>query len=139
MRECPQCGNSFPTTFLYCPTDGSPLGGDEEPVEPGPNEGLSVTPLVQEEYNRVRLDPKINPRTNAGQDMAVFSTASPLYDNGLLYCLGNFGWMAVLDTKKTRQNDVLVYMNHPGFDFKLENDTEIVAPIGGKITDIHIT
>jgi tetratricopeptide (TPR) repeat protein len=30
MRECPQCGNSFPKTFLYCPTDGSPLGGDEE-------------------------------------------------------------------------------------------------------------
>ncbi|MBN1567709.1 MAG: PEGA domain-containing protein [Acidobacteria bacterium] len=30
MRECPQCGNSYPETFLYCPTDGSPLGDDEE-------------------------------------------------------------------------------------------------------------
>ncbi len=30
MRECPQCGNSYPKSFQYCPTDGSPLGGDEE-------------------------------------------------------------------------------------------------------------
>ncbi len=30
MRECPQCGNSFPKAFLYCPNDGSPLAGDEE-------------------------------------------------------------------------------------------------------------
>jgi tetratricopeptide (TPR) repeat protein len=30
MRECPQCGNSFPKTFQFCPADGSPLGEDEE-------------------------------------------------------------------------------------------------------------
>src|SRR4030042_1227728 len=28
-------------------------------------------------------------------------------------------------------------LNHTGFDFKLENDTKIVAPIGGKITEIN--
>lgn len=30
MRECPQCGNSYPSSFQYCPTDGTPLGGEAE-------------------------------------------------------------------------------------------------------------
>jgi len=30
MRECPQCGNSYPSSFQYCPTDGTPLSGDAE-------------------------------------------------------------------------------------------------------------
>jgi tetratricopeptide (TPR) repeat protein len=30
MRECPQCGNGYPESFLYCPTDGSRLGGDPQ-------------------------------------------------------------------------------------------------------------
>ncbi len=28
MRECPQCGNSYPGSFQFCPTDGTPLNGD---------------------------------------------------------------------------------------------------------------
>jgi tetratricopeptide (TPR) repeat protein len=30
MRECPQCGNGYPESFVYCPGDGSWLGGDQE-------------------------------------------------------------------------------------------------------------
>jgi tetratricopeptide (TPR) repeat protein len=30
MRECPQCGNAYPETFSYCPSDGSPLDGNAE-------------------------------------------------------------------------------------------------------------
>jgi tetratricopeptide (TPR) repeat protein len=30
MRECPQCGISYPETFQYCPADGSPLVEAEE-------------------------------------------------------------------------------------------------------------
>jgi hypothetical protein len=33
MRECPQCGISYPQTFQFCPADGSPLSGDEEREE----------------------------------------------------------------------------------------------------------
>jgi tetratricopeptide (TPR) repeat protein len=33
MRECPQCGISYPQTFQYCPADGSSLSGDEEREE----------------------------------------------------------------------------------------------------------
>ena len=88
-------------------------------VESKPNEGLSVTPLIAEEYNRIKITAINDPKSNAGANMAGFSTASPLYDNGLLYCLGNFGWMAVIDTKKIKQNDAIVYTNNPGFDFKL--------------------
>ena len=29
MRECPQCGNSFPDSFEFCPADGSPIGDPE--------------------------------------------------------------------------------------------------------------
>jgi tetratricopeptide (TPR) repeat protein len=29
MRECPQCGNSFPDSFEFCPADGSSLAGGE--------------------------------------------------------------------------------------------------------------
>jgi tetratricopeptide (TPR) repeat protein len=30
MRECPQCGNSYPESYSYCPADGSSLEGDGE-------------------------------------------------------------------------------------------------------------
>ncbi len=37
MRECPQCGNSYPDTFRYCPVDAAQLGessGDEDDAPP---------------------------------------------------------------------------------------------------------
>jgi tetratricopeptide (TPR) repeat protein len=33
MKECPKCGNTYSESFLFCPSDGSPLGGDEEKSE----------------------------------------------------------------------------------------------------------
>ncbi len=42
MRECPQCRNVYPGSFLYCPADGSRLGENrEEPQGPEP----AATPL----------------------------------------------------------------------------------------------
>jgi len=37
MRECPQCRNTYPESFVYCPADGSQLGENkEEPEQPSP-------------------------------------------------------------------------------------------------------
>jgi tetratricopeptide (TPR) repeat protein len=36
MKECPQCGNSFPDTFEFCPADGSPMGGEERQISKEP-------------------------------------------------------------------------------------------------------
>jgi tetratricopeptide (TPR) repeat protein len=39
MRECPQCGNSYPDSFEYCPADGSTIGdqaNSEQPTERKP-------------------------------------------------------------------------------------------------------
>jgi tetratricopeptide (TPR) repeat protein len=33
MKECPKCGNAYSESFLFCPMDGSPLGGDEDKDE----------------------------------------------------------------------------------------------------------
>lgn len=35
MSNCPQCGNSYPETYQYCPSDGTPLGarGVGRPVQ----------------------------------------------------------------------------------------------------------
>jgi outer membrane protein assembly factor BamB len=80
--------------------------------------GLSVTPLVQENYNRIRLPGGDNPKLNVDKTITGFVTASPLYNDGLLYSLGNFGKLVVVDTQKTRQTDAIVYDNFPPFDFK---------------------
>jgi tetratricopeptide (TPR) repeat protein len=34
MKECPKCGNAYPETFFFCPSDGSPLEGDKEKDKP---------------------------------------------------------------------------------------------------------
>ncbi len=88
--------------------------------EAKPDGGLSVTPLIAEEYNRVKFPFGANPAFKFKLDdtIAGFYTASPLYHDGLLYCLGNAGRLVVLDTQKTRQNDVIVYTSFPPFDFR---------------------
>ena len=30
MKDCPQCGNSYPDSFEYCPADGTPFGEEAE-------------------------------------------------------------------------------------------------------------
>ena len=80
--------------------------------------GLSITPLIQEEYNRVTLPGGDNPALKVDPTIGGFVTASPLYHDGLLYSLGNFGKLVVVDTRKTRQKDAIVYDTFPPFDFR---------------------
>ncbi len=30
MKECPQCGGSYPDSYEFCPTDGVPIGGEAQ-------------------------------------------------------------------------------------------------------------
>jgi hypothetical protein len=81
---------------------------------------LSATPLIQEEYNRINLPTSESPSLKVDPSVAGvgFRAASPLYHDGLLYTVGNYGNLAVIDTQKTKQKDALVYTCFPPFDFK---------------------
>ncbi|HEY3319698.1 MAG TPA: PQQ-binding-like beta-propeller repeat protein [Planctomycetota bacterium] len=81
-------------------------------------EALTLTPLITEEYNRVTLPLEDSPKLKVDQTITGMQTASPIYHDGLLYCLGNFGKLNVFDTLKTRKADALVYGAFPGFDFR---------------------
>ena len=89
-------------------------------LEAKSGEELSLIPLVKEEYDRVKVylpaDPNLKLKSEDRDGWGWNAPASPLYDNGLLYCVGSFGWLAVLDTSK--EKDLVVYRNYPGFDFK---------------------
>jgi outer membrane protein assembly factor BamB len=80
--------------------------------------GLSITPLIKEEYDRVNLPTGDSPKLKVDPTITGCVTASPLYHDGLLYSLGNFGKLVVVDTRKTTQKDAVVYSNFPPFDFK---------------------
>ena len=82
--------------------------------------GLSIKPTITDEYNRIGIGQKDNPAVHVDPSIAGFATATTLYDKGLLYCLGNFGWFVVFDASKTTKNDknAIVYTNYPEFDFK---------------------
>ena len=88
--------------------------------EAKPDGAFTITPLIREEYNRVGFPFGQNPAFKFKLDdtIAGFYTASPLYHEGLLYCVGNAGRLVVLDTSKTRQSDTMVYTSFPPFDFK---------------------
>jgi hypothetical protein len=88
--------------------------------EPKPGGGLLSKPLVQEEYNRVKLPVGANPAFTfkINETIASFYTASPLFHDNLLYYVANAGRLAVIDTQKTKQADTLVYTAFPAFDFK---------------------
>ncbi|MBI3832546.1 MAG: hypothetical protein HY291_23690 [Planctomycetes bacterium] len=85
-----------------------PKGGDE----------IAVTPLIPEVYNRIGLPGGDSPSLKVDQTITGFRTASPLYHDGLLYNLSNFGNLAVMDTQKVKAQDGLVYTTFPPFDFK---------------------
>ncbi|MFB3891474.1 MAG: hypothetical protein ACE15C_05560 [Phycisphaerae bacterium] len=89
-------------------------------VAPKGEDELTVTPLIPGEYNRVTLPTAANPESKHKIDgtIAGFYTASPLYDNGLLYYLGNSGRLVVADATKTAKSEVIVYTCFPPFDFK---------------------
>jgi tetratricopeptide (TPR) repeat protein len=47
MKECPQCGNSYPESFEFCPADGSSLAGPEvEQQETKPPAQIRVKTLM---------------------------------------------------------------------------------------------
>jgi outer membrane protein assembly factor BamB/fructose-specific component phosphotransferase system IIB-like protein len=77
---------------------------------------LKVTPLITDEYQRMAL-PYPAEKTR-WEPMVNNYTACPLYHNGLVYCLGNWGRLIVLDTTKTSIKDGLVYNTIVPFDFK---------------------
>jgi len=86
--------------------------------EAQPGGDLSVKPLIAEEYGQISIPAKANPAFNPKESISAAYTASPLYHDGLLYCVGNSGRLVVMDTAKTRQSDVIIYNSFPAFDFK---------------------
>ncbi len=60
----------------------------------------------------------IFPLENPEKKDSTFYTASPLYHDGLLYCLSNTGWLVTVDTKATTPKDAIVYAKKLPFDFK---------------------
>ena len=82
------------------------------------NDEISIRPLITEEYNRIGLPGGDSPVLKVDPTISGFWTASPLYHDGLLYCLGNFGKLVVVDTQKTTKQDAVVYGMFPPFDFK---------------------
>ena len=84
--------------------------------EAAENGELKVTTLVKDEYEKMLL-PFGDP-AKRWEPMFNFYTASPLYHDGLVYCLGNWGRLVVLDATKTSIKDGLVYTSFVPFDFR---------------------
>jgi hypothetical protein len=87
-------------------------------LEPKRDGGLSSTPLVKEEYDRLAFPKGDNPKYKIDQTISDFYTASPLYHDGLLYCLSNWGRLVVVDTQKFTSKDAVVYTSFLPFDLK---------------------
>lgn len=79
---------------------------------------LSITPLITDEYNRFPLPGGDSPKLRVDPTITGFKTASPLYHDGLLYCLANFGKLTVVDTQKTKLKDAIVYSEFPAFELR---------------------
>ena len=87
-------------------------------LEPKRDGGLSSTPLVKEEYNRVVFPKGDNPKYKIDPTISDFYTASPLYHDGLLYCLSNWGRLVIVDTQKYTSNTAVVHTSFLPFDLK---------------------
>ena len=87
-------------------------------LEPRRDGGLASTPLIKEEYERLNFPAGDNPKYKIDTSISDFYTASPLYHDGLLYCLGNWGRLVVVDTQKYKSTDAVVYTSFPPFDLK---------------------
>jgi outer membrane protein assembly factor BamB len=81
-----------------------------------PDGGLKARSMVNGEYNGFRF-PLDDPNKQY-DPMSCFWTASPLYHDGLVYCLSNWGKLAVFDAKATSPENALVYAKNLPFDFK---------------------
>jgi outer membrane protein assembly factor BamB len=80
--------------------------------------GLASTPLIKEEYDRLSFPTGNNPNYKNDPTINDFYTASPLYHDGLLYCLSNWGRLVVVDTQKYKSSDAVVYTSFLPFDLK---------------------
>jgi hypothetical protein len=83
-------------------------------------DAIALTPLIPGEYNRIDFPFGQNPefKSKLNETLVGFYVASPLYNDGLLYCLGIAGRLVVVDTNKTDKKDMIVYSSFPPFDFK---------------------
>lgn len=85
-------------------------------LEPLPNGELKATSVVNGEYHGAPFpldDPK-----KKDDAMANFWVPSPLYHDGLIYCLSNWGKLIVATEKATKPDEVVVLNKNLPFDFK---------------------
>jgi outer membrane protein assembly factor BamB len=85
-------------------------------ITPSGNGELKTHSVVNAEYDGLRFpvdDPKelFNPMIN-------FWTSSPVYHDGLVYFLSNWGKLVVVDAKATSPKNMVVYSKNLPFDFK---------------------
>jgi outer membrane protein assembly factor BamB len=87
-------------------------------LKPKPEGGLASTPLIKEVYERISFPKGDNPKYKIDPTISDFYTASPLYHDGLLYCLSNWGRLVVVDTRKYTSADAVVSASYLPFDLK---------------------
>ena len=87
-------------------------------LEPKPGGALASTPLVKDEYNRLNFPRGDNPKYKIDPTISDFFTASPIYHDGLLYCLSNWGRLVIVDTQKYTAADAVVHTSFLPFDLK---------------------
>ncbi len=79
---------------------------------------LSSTPLIKMDYDRFDFPKGDNPKYKIDTSISDFYTASPLYYNGLLYCLSNWGRLVIVDTQKYTPADAILHSAYMPFDLK---------------------
>jgi outer membrane protein assembly factor BamB len=79
---------------------------------------IAIQPLITDEYNRVALPGGDSPKLKVDPSITGAQVGSPLYCDGLLYCLKCYGGLNVVDTTKTTNKDMVVYHSFPPFDHK---------------------
>jgi hypothetical protein len=85
-------------------------------MDPLPNGGLKARSLVNEEYNGFRFP--LEDLSKQYDPMINFWTPSPLYYEGLVYCLSNWGKLVVFDAQATTAKNAIIYVQNLPFDFK---------------------
>jgi outer membrane protein assembly factor BamB len=87
-------------------------------LDPKPGGALSSTPLVKEVYDRLDFPRGDNPNYKIDTSISDFHTASPIFHNGLLYCLSNWGRLTIVDTSKFTAKDAVLYSSYLPFELK---------------------
>ena len=87
-------------------------------LEPKPDGRLVSTPLVKEEYDRIVFPKGDNPKYKIDTSISDFYTASPIFHDGLLYCLSNWGRLVIVDTSKVKSAEAVISSSYLPFDMK---------------------